>query len=139
MPPLLQALHLLATAYMTGVGVYAQRVHYPMLADTGEPDFSTRHREYTRRMGPVAAPMMLLEAGLQLVWLMRAPSLTSSLGTALLVGVWFFTFALIVPLHTRLSQGFDPKAKRLLVRHNGFRTLFWAARALLLVGGISYS
>jgi hypothetical protein len=54
--------------------------------------------------------------------------------------VWLSTAFVQVPLHARLSAGFDTRAHRRLVATNWVRTLSWTARGLLalwMVGGIA--
>lgn len=129
----IHTLHLLTTGYMTGVGWYAQRVTYPSFLHADSPDAPAKHRAYTRAMGPVAAPAMLLEAGLQMLWVWRSPSPLSFAGLFLLSVVWIDTFALIVPIHNRLCETHDPALPPKLLRLNRIRALAWTARCILLL------
>jgi hypothetical protein len=54
----------------------------------------------------------------------------------LVVVIWFSTFLLQVPCHTRLSQGFDAQIHAQLVSTNWIRTLAWSARAVVAMGMI---
>ena len=51
----------------------------------------------------------------------------------LLAVVWISTFAVQVPLHRRLAEGYDAARHRRLVLSNWIRTLAWTARAVLVL------
>jgi len=117
---------------MTGVIWFVQLVKYPMLRPPGEDTPETYHLEYTRRMGRVVAPVMVLELILQCLWMVREPGLASYLAGSLLSLIWVSTFALQVPRHQKLCQNYTPALHRALVRGNWIRTLAWSARAAIL-------
>lgn len=136
----LLALHLAATAYMTGLCWFVHVVHYPLMLRVGEAQFSDYEREHLRRTGPVVAPGMLLEAAaavLVLGWALLGPDVgraaraAACLGAALLAVVWISTFGRMVPLHARLVAGYDEMLIRRLCRANLLRTLLWTARTVL--------
>jgi hypothetical protein len=52
-------------------------------------------------------------------------------GAVLLAAIWLSTFAMQVPLHGQLAQGFDEAAHTALVRSNWIRTIGWSLRAAL--------
>jgi hypothetical protein len=54
------------------------------------------------------------------------------LAFAVLIAVWTVTFSVMIPLHDRLSKGFDPVAHRALVQWNWARTVGWTVRAFLI-------
>ncbi|MGA0333366.1 MAG: hypothetical protein ACO3N7_05690 [Kiritimatiellia bacterium] len=123
--------HFFCAAYMTGIIWFVQRVQYPMLHLTDGPRAKEGHREYTRRMGPVVMPVMLLEVFLQGRWLVQEPGLPAFVGAALLATVWLSTFLLQVPCHRRLERNFDPQVQKFLVRSNWIRSAAWSLRALI--------
>lgn len=129
----LESLLFFTAAYMTGVIWFVQRVEYPLLPHAQGTGGAEAHREYTRRMGPVVGPVMVLELGLQLGQLGWRPGLLSGLLTALLLLIWISTFALQVPCHTKLSRAYDPATHQRLVRENWIRTVAWTLRSLLLM------
>ena len=81
---------------------------------------------------------MLLELGTALALIASGHAAFRSgaflLSAALLVVLWISTFALQVPLHAQLAQGFDADAHTQLVRSNWIRTIAWTARGILLLG-----
>lgn len=124
-----------STLFLAGVIWFVQLVHYPLFASVGQNQFSRYETEHASRTTWIVAPAMLIEAAISalLIWFRPA---TLGIGTAfvglLLVGViWGSTFAVQVPLHARLSFGFESKAHRSLVATNWIRTVAWTARALL--------
>lgn len=137
MNPLLLSLLFFCTAYMTGVIWFVQLIKYPMLGPVTDPDFATHHQEYTRRMGWVVGPVMILEMALQVVWMVQAPGLAAYSGGSLLSLIWISTFALQVPLHERLAREYQPRWHRQLVHTNWIRTLAWTLRSALLIATLS--
>jgi hypothetical protein len=137
MSPLLQLVHLLAAAYMTGVIWFVQLVQYPMFHHTDGAD-GNAHAEYTRRMGYVVLPVMVAELVLQTLWLAGSPTPAARTGAVLLLAIWLSTFLLQVPCHRRLvREGHNPAVQRRLVRTNWIRTLAWTARAVLIAAGLA--
>jgi hypothetical protein len=61
------------------------------------------------------------------------------LGCVTLLLIWCSTAFLQVPMHQRLSSGFDAAAHRSLVKTNWVRTILWSARALLALWMLSLS
>jgi len=133
-PTLGLVLHLVCSAYMTGIIWFVQRVQYPMFHLTdGQASSGAGHQEYTTRMGFVVMPVMLAELGLQLWLLLTGQQELALLTTGLLAVIWLSTFLLQVPCHTALNQGYDKAAHQKLVRTNWIRTLAWTARTAILI------
>ncbi|MFM8893010.1 MAG: hypothetical protein ACKOTB_15585, partial [Planctomycetia bacterium] len=129
---LIVLVHLVATAYMTGVIWFVQLVHYPLMAGWPHDQFGVweaRHRDLTAF---VVIPGMLLEAGTVVLLLVCAPRRVSpwliGAGALLAFGVWASTFLIQVPCHTLLSLGWDDRVHARLVDTNWLRTVLWTAR-----------
>jgi hypothetical protein len=141
MPDILFLIHLAATWYLIGLCWLVQRVQYPLMGRVGVESFTAYEQAHVSRIGPVVAPMMLIEAGSGLLLLaiggeaFRRPAFVGAI--ALLVLIWISTFLLQVPLHGRLSKGFDAAAHASLVRTNWIRTLAWSVRGGLLLWMLS--
>jgi len=129
--------HALSTCFMTGLIWFVQVVHYPLMALIGEAGYERYQLAHQRLTSLVVGPVMLLEAASALVLLLRASQSGEAFramaygGVGLLALVWLSTFAVQVPLHERLSRGFDARVHRRLVHTNWVRTFAWSARGLL--------
>ena len=127
--------HAAATLAMGGVIWFVQVVHYPLFAAVGDGRFADYERAHRRLTTWVVAPLMLVElvtaVALPLWPAAARPGWVPWLGLTLLAVVWLSTFLVQVPLHERLSRGFDPAAHRHLVRTNWLRTAAWTARGAL--------
>lgn len=127
----LLVVHLVATAYMTGLIWLIQTVHYPLMAKVGEAGYVDYQRAHMKRITPVVLPAMAVEF-VCAVWLAWAlPGALTWIGLGAVVAVWISTFALQVPQHTKLAESFDAAAHRRLVQTNWLRTSTWTARCAL--------
>jgi hypothetical protein len=137
LPMTLPVLHLAATLFMTGVIVFVQVVHYPLMAAVGRPTYRAYQAGHMRRTTWVVLPAMGVElASAMALTVLRwgspdAPVALAGLG--LLGVIWASTALVQAPLHGRLSPGFDAKLHRRLVRSNGVRTVAWALRVPVAV------
>jgi hypothetical protein len=124
-------LHAAATLYMTGIIWLVQVAHYPLFDRIGRDQFVRYENDYTRRMGWVVGPPMLLElaTAIALVYVHAGWLVWIALG--LLAVVWLSTIFLQIPQHSRLERGFDAVTHRSLVRTNWIRTLAWSGRSAL--------
>ncbi len=125
-----------STFAMTAVIWFVQLVQYPSFARVDAASFGDFHGFHSTRITFIVAPLMLAEAlsAAALVWRperFMAPW-EASLGLGLVVLIWASTALLQVPMHRRLSDGFDESAWRFLCRSNWVRTLAWSLRAGLV-------
>ncbi len=129
--------NLAATLYLAGLIWVIQVVHYPLMDRVPGAGFVAFHSEHARRISIVVVAPMLIELISAIALLVIRPqgvSVALLIAGALLVGiVWLSTFTLQVPLHRRLSEGFDPAAHRALVRGNWIRTAAWTLRAVVAI------
>lgn len=129
---LLLKLHFAATLYMLGVIVFVQINHYPLFAAVGREAFCDYERRHCDRTTFVVMPAMLIELFTAILLLLNDPTPPLWINFALLGGIWLSTFFIQVPLHTKLSQGFDEAVHRRLVQTNWARTLAWSVRSVEL-------
>ncbi len=132
---MLLLLHAAATWFMTGLIWFVQVVHYPLMRRVGPAGFVEYEAAHASRTTLIVGPPMLLEAACA-VWIAFAPPAgipagAGWIGVALLALIWLSTGLVQVPLHARLSTGFDAAAHRRLVDRNWFRTVLWTLRAVL--------
>lgn len=136
MTKLLLLTHFASTWYLVGLCWLVQRVQYPLMDRVGVASYPAYEQAHVARIGPVVAPMMLIELGTGIALLLFANGSEArwvwGIGMGLLAIVWLSTFLIQVPLHDVLVGGFDAEAHASLVRTNWIRTLAWTARGLLL-------
>jgi hypothetical protein len=134
---MLLSIHAATTLTMLGVILVVQLVHYPLFRHVGEASYETYQAEHVRRIAWIVAPLMTTElaTALGLVWAAPpgVPAWQVWAGLALVLLIWGTTGLVQVPLHGRLSDGFDAATHRRLVRTNWFRTVAWALRGGLVV------
>lgn len=136
-------LNLACSLYMTGLIWFVQIVHYPLFSAVGESAFASYEAAHTARTTWVTAPVMLVELAASVLLLMQTiPGIDRRwlwLAGGLTMLLWASTFFLQVPLHSRLTLGYDATAQSALVRTNWIRTVLWTLRSLLLLWLVSRS
>jgi len=127
----------LTTFFLTGVIFVTQVTQYPSFADFNPETFRKAHDAYRIRVSWVVMVPMLIEAAGAVALVVITPSYTDVvtrwLGLFLLATAWLSTFLVQVPLHERLSQGFNHHAIGSLVSTNWLRTFAWFARSMIVM------
>ncbi len=130
-----------STLFMVGVIWYVQLVHYPLMAQVGREQFVGYHEQHTRRTGWVVIGPMVVEAvaATLLLWpgVGSVPRELAAVGFVLVVLVWLSTFGVQVPLHRRLTRGFDVEVHLRLVRSNWVRTALWTVRGVVAIAMVA--
>lgn len=129
--------HAAATTAMFGVILVVQLVHYPLFRLVGKQTYAQYQAEHMRRITWIVAPLMTIELGTA-AWLAWSPppgipGWQVYTGLALVLFIWGTTALVQVPLHSRLTEGFDATVHRRLVRTNWLRTVAWALRTVLVL------
>lgn len=121
--------HCAATWALVGLIWTIQLVHYPLFAQIGREAFESYHRRHTTQITWVVAPLMLTEL-LTAAWLVFVGYRDQWLLVSLLPLAfnWLSTWRVQIPLHSRLSTGFDAEAHERLVATNWWRTIAWSVR-----------
>ena len=125
--------HLLTTIFMVGLVWFVQVLHYPGFLHIRAESFQGYHKRYLQFSGFLIAPVMLVELGSGAVLVFLRPGALLVTNMVLLGLIWLSTFLLQVPYHNRLSGQYDQSIVRKLVNTNWLRTVFWSARALILL------
>lgn len=125
-----------STLFMTGIIWLIQLVQYPFFAQVGAENFPKYHASHSFWITPVVAPMMILELITSTYLIFYSPENIDIkliwLGLVLTAIVWLSTFYLQVPMHEKLSQGFNVEAHQFLVNSNWIRTIAWSLRSILV-------
>ena len=131
---LLYVSHLCATWALVGLIWTVQLALYPMFSSVGAAEFRAYHNRHTTQITWVVAPLMLIELftgawmvieGERDLWLL--------LSLAPLGLNWLSTWRVQVPLHERLSSGFDAHVHQRLVGTNWWRTFSWTVRGFAVL------
>ena len=129
---------LASTLFMTGVIWFVQVVHYPLFSRVGLAEFAAYHAAHTSRTSYVVFVPMVVEltsSAALVAW--RPPGVGAMLAWAGLAAAgltWLSTALVQVPLHGRLSAGFDRSDHGRLVRSNAARSLVWTAHSAIVLG-----
>jgi len=125
--------HLVATVFMVGLIWFVQVVHYPLFNRISGDALIHYAAEHQRRTAWVVGLPMLVE-GITTLWLFFDPingRLLPLLGGLVLMKIHLSTIFLQVPLHKKLSQGYEREVVRKLVATNWVRTIGWTIRAAI--------
>lgn len=129
-----------ATLAMVGVIWFVQVVHYPMFATVASADptgFAAYEAEHQRRTTLVVGPLMLAELITSVALVVArppgVPMWAVIAGLVLVLVAFASTFAVQVPLHGRLSRGFDAGAHAALVWSNWVRTAAWTMHGVVAI------
>lgn len=131
--------HAAATWALVGLIWTVQLALYPLFSSAGRGGaFHTYHARHGRNITWVVAPLMALElvSGI-VIYYSGSDDAWLRLAAPLLLFNWFSTFFIQVPLHNRLSKGFDTAVHRRLVLTNWLRTAAWTARGFLILVSMS--
>lgn len=137
----LLVLHVVVSAFMTGLCWFVQVVHYPGFAQVSAARFGAYHQFHTAATGSLVILPMLAELGLAALLVAWRPGAAGLLATWLpLAGtlvVWGLTMGVMIPLHGRLAQeDFSPELIRRLVAANAWRTAAWTLKTLCIAAGL---
>ena len=127
--------HLVATVFMVGLIWFVQVVHYPLFNRISGDASIQYAAEHQRRTAWVVGLPMLVE-GITTLWLFFNPidgRLLPLLGGLLLLKIHLSTIFLQIPLHKKLSQGYEREVVRKLVATNWIRTIGWTIRAAIAI------
>lgn len=127
--------HLVATVFMVGLIWFVQVVHYPLFNRISGDASIQYAAEHQRRTAWVVGLPMLVE-GITTLWLFFNPidgRLLPLLGGLVLMKIHLSTIFLQIPLHKKLSQGYEREVVRKLIATNWVRTIGWTIRAAIAV------
>lgn len=126
-------IHAAATWGLVGLIWIIQVVHYPLLKNVGEAGFVTYHMRHMGLITLVVGPLMLMEVGTAIALLLLGErSLLFGVSLIPLAVIWASTAFVQVPLHQKLTHGFDPITIDRLVSTNLWRTFGWSVRGICI-------
>ena len=112
-----------------------QVIIYPGMHGWDQDRFPDLHKNYTTRISFIVVPLMLGQAALALNQLITVPG-SAAVVQALLIGaVWGATIFISVPLHRKLSEGYEVGTVNRLITTNWLRTIGWSLVFLVDMSG----
>jgi hypothetical protein len=128
-----------ATLFLTGLIWVIQILHYPSFQFVGAENFIKFHEFHSSRITFIVAPLMLLEIVTSAYLLNYAFNSTSMFNLVTVLLLWGLTFFISVPIHTRLSEGYNLELIQKLVTTNWYRTALWTVRSFFLTFLLIYN
>lgn len=104
-----------------------QAVIYPGFRSQASETFQAWHRDYTRGVAFIVAPLMLAQLATACLQLLAGSiHLLEALHIALVAATWIVTFLIFVPLHNTLqAKGKCEATITRLISNNWIRTGLW--------------
>ena len=127
----LTTLNVLLNSILIGIILITQFVNYPLFKKI-DHNFETIHKEYTKKMGHIVAPIMVLEAiTVFSIYIYYPKSNVLILIICLTIIIWLSTFLIQVPIHKTISFKKDSKKIKRLISTNYIRTISWCSKLYL--------
>ena len=112
------------SAFMFGLILTTQIVSYPMFINV-EKNFSAYHMNYVNKISTIAAPFMIIEFLLSLIFVFLIGSYTSISSFLIMVLIFLCTFFIQVPIHEKLKNSFNISLCNRLIKTNWIRVFLW--------------
>ena len=112
------------SAFMFGLILTTQIVSYPMFLNV-EKNFSVYHMHYVNKISTIAAPFMIIEFSLSLLFVFLIGSYTSISSFLIMVLIFLCTFFIQVPIHEKLKNSFNISLCNRLIKTNWIRVFLW--------------
>ena len=112
------------SAFMFGLILTTQIVSYPMFLNV-EKNFSVYHMHYVNKISTIAAPFMIIEFLLSLIFVFLIGSYTSISSFLIMVLIFLCTFFIQVPIHEKLKNSFNISLCNRLIKTNWIRVFLW--------------
>ena len=124
-------LNVLLNSILVGIILITQFVNYPLFKKIDQ-NFEIIHKEYTKKMGYLVAPIMVLEAiTVSSMYIYYPKSNVLILIICLTIIIWLSTFLIQVPIHKTISFKKDSKKIKRLISTNYIRTISWCSKLYL--------
>jgi len=103
-----------------------QIIIYPGMHGWDKPSFARLHRNYSMRISLIVGPLILIQSACAAKQMIQTPDLVSISQLLLIASVLAVTALISVPLHRRLSKGYQSREVDRLVNTNWLRTAGWS-------------
>ena len=129
--------NLVVSSFMVGLIWLIQLVSYPLFSYVNVGDFQKYHSRHVKKITPIVALAMTLEASIALILLIFIPEISVGLlviNTLLVCLIWVSTAFIQIPYHQRLEF---PKNQILytekLIKTNWIRTILWTFKLIISI------
>ena len=126
-------IHFSTSLFMSGVIWIIQLVHYPSFRYISEVSFEDFCKFHVRSISFIVMPIMVTELATSLFLLYLNFNMYLFINVVINFLIWISTFFLSVPLHEKLSSGYEIHTIDKLIATNWFRTILWNLKSLLLI------
>ncbi len=103
-----------------------QVIIYPGFAWIKPEQFVRWHQNYSRNISFFVFPLMTSQLIVSLAYVWFKPTFLSIAAIILVGFAWINTFGFAIPIHSRLSRGWNREFISQLVRVNRWRTVSWS-------------
>ena len=125
--------NIIINSILVGVILMTQFVNYPLFKSI-KSDFTNYHKQYTKRMGYVVAPLMVIELILvTYITLHHKENLFVIFIFLLTIIIWASTFFIQVPIHNTLSKKKEKNKIIILNKSNYIRTICWIFKLIISI------
>jgi len=125
------------SSFMFGLILTTQIVSYPMFLKV-ENSFSDYHMSYVNKISTIAAPFMILELLLSLLFVFLLESYIAVIIFLIMLLIFLCTFFIQVPIHEKLKNNFNVLLCNKLIKTNWIRVFLWLLKCIASFMLINY-
>ncbi len=125
------------SSFMLGLILTTQIVSYPMFLKV-ENSFSDYHMSYVNKISTIAAPFMILELLLSLLFVFLLESYIAVIIFLIMLLIFLCTFFIQVPIHEKLKNNFNVLLCNKLIKTNWIRVFLWLLKCIASFMLINY-
>ena len=130
---LLLAANLITSFLLCGLIWTVQLVHYPMFHRLEKEKYGEHIQFHGFRISLIVVPLMVIElvSSFSLAFFSSTDTILHMIGFLIVILIWLVTFFVQLPLHSKLTLGYNPETVNKLVSTNIIRTILWTMKAAL--------
>lgn len=118
-------LNIFFSTIMFSLIVVIQIVIYPLFQKINFSNLESYHSDYVNRISIIVIPMMILEFLVALSLLIYAKTYLTIFSSILLLIIYFSTYFIQVPIHSKINNNTNTVILKRLVHTNWIRTFGW--------------
>ena len=134
---ILSLIHLISTAIIVGIIWVIQVVHYPSFYFIERDEYVSFQKFHMDKISYIVVPVMLIESISGFILIYNELNTVLLISMILLFFIWVLTGIFFVPIHQKLTSGYQEELVEKLVKINWVRTIFWTIRLLLVMAYLS--